>query len=117
METLVSILVGLVGGFVTSLYFAWQSGKELRAESAELRKLLNITLRVLADAGMVDLVQDEHGNVTGRYVDLKATGAIRSTGTATLTTTQETTGFAQGKSASHAEAQEAAPDPPDRESS
>lgn len=68
---LIYFLLGVIAGAVTSWLFALQSGKDLRAETARLRKLHSITLDILADAFNVRLLRDEHGEITGKFVSIR----------------------------------------------
>ena len=65
--TFISTLAGIiVGGFITWLvsYCHYQKAiKELRVETEKSRKLINLILCVLENAGMAELLKDENGNV------------------------------------------------------
>ena len=72
MGTVVSCLVGVVaGGFITwwtSRSYYLKSSKDLLNESQELRRLNQIMLLGMENAGFIDLSKDASGKITGLNV-------------------------------------------------
>lgn len=78
------ILAPLAVGSLITWFFAWlyyeKAGRELKQESAELRRLNQILLSGLENAGLMKIARDPEGNPTGVIVE--ATGHARGSSTA-----------------------------------
>ena len=83
LPNIVSGFVGVaIGGFVTYLvsrHYYKKAGDELKQEATELRRLANLVLHGLEDAGSVKLNRDTSGKVIGLIIgaSAKATGVGR----------------------------------------
>ena len=87
---LLSILVGaLIALFVSMLYYK-QASKELIKETTELRRLNNLMLRGMEEAGWVELNKDERGNIKGYKLKLSGTVNAKSKVTGNLTVKNKT---------------------------
>ena len=73
--TLLGLIVGLIGLFVTVL-LSIRSNTALKKETAHLTFLLELILKSLQNEGLADLNQDEDGHVTGLNVSIQAKTAI-----------------------------------------
>ena len=78
------IFVPLAVGSGITWFFAWvyyeRAGRELKHESAELRRLNGILLSGLENAGLMKIARDAEGNPTGVIVE----AAASAKGTATV---------------------------------
>jgi hypothetical protein len=80
LPDIVPLLVGVViGGVITwlvSRHYYKKAGDELKREATELRRLTNLVLHGLEDAGSVKLNRDTSGKVIGLIIEAsaKATG-------------------------------------------
>jgi len=72
--------VFLGGGITwwTSRYYYQRAGWDLRAEAADLRRLVTMFLLAAENAGFVKLTKDGHGNVTSYAFVIHAAGGIPS---------------------------------------
>lgn len=83
-------LISLAIGWI----FYWRSGVQLRNEaarlrdeSAQLRRLNEMLLGIAEDAGLVKLIRNDKGEITGRYVELSI--HFQETGSLTANPTVE----------------------------
>jgi hypothetical protein len=80
LPNIVSAFVGVaIGGVITwlvSWYYYKKAGDELKQETTELRRLTNLVLHGLEDAGSIKLNRDTSGKVIGLIIEAsaKATG-------------------------------------------
>jgi len=76
LPNMVSAFVGVaIGGVITwlvSRYYYKKAGNELKQEATELRRLTNVVLRGLEDAGSVKLNRDTSGKVIGLIIEASA---------------------------------------------
>ena len=93
MSSFISTLIGvLVGGAITWLvawYYYSRASRELNEEAAELRRLNNLMLRGMENAGWVKLNRDESGKVVGFIIEGQATFSGKTTMSADLTVTRK----------------------------
>jgi hypothetical protein len=78
---LYNIIPVLIGGFITwlvSWIFYKKAGDKLRQEATELRRLTNVILHGLENAGIVELVKDASGKPTG--IIIKGSGTFAGEG-------------------------------------
>jgi len=68
-STLIGVLVGGVITWLLAWYYYRRASEELKEESAELRRLNNLMLRGMENAGWVKLNKDESGNVAGFIIE------------------------------------------------
>lgn len=72
------IASNLIGGGITlavSVVFYVLAGKQLRKEAAELRRLSEMVLHSLEQAGLVQFVRDANGKITGLNIVVKLAGS------------------------------------------
>jgi hypothetical protein len=84
LPNIISAFVGVaIGGVITwlvSRHYYKKAGDQLKQEATELRRLTNLVLRGLEDAGSVRLKRDTSGKVIGLIVEgsTKPTGVGRA---------------------------------------
>jgi hypothetical protein len=77
------ILAIIIGGVITLLISRWyyiKASEDLRLESAALRSKVDIVLRALEEYGIVKLVRDKSGEITGITIH----GVVSMTGTGSI---------------------------------
>jgi Tfp pilus assembly protein PilW len=76
METIVSTLIGILAGsivtFLVSRYYYAKATQDLIIESASLRKLNELMLRAMEQAGFAKFNRDPQGKITGMIISLSA---------------------------------------------
>jgi hypothetical protein len=87
MEWKIGITTGLISGLVTGTltcwFFYWLSGKDLKREAEDLRKLNILIIRALKEAGLADANFDANGKPRGLVLKLRASvGATMHRGSA-----------------------------------
>ena len=85
ITNLVFTLVGVLFGVLVSWIFYRKSGKELTAESARLRRLSEIMLYAMEDAGLVKLNRNQAGEIVGRTIEAQV--AVQASAIATVDAT------------------------------
>jgi hypothetical protein len=81
--TFLSVLVGALVTFVAARIYYQKASKDLFDEAQELRRLNNLTLRAMEEAGLCEFNTDENGNVRGLKISLS--GHIRSSSSMSAT--------------------------------
>lgn len=71
-NALVGVALGTTLGFATSYYFAAESSKELQAEATQLRRLNELMLQGMENAGWMKLNRNAEGKITGMIIELEA---------------------------------------------
>lgn len=72
LYNIVPVLIGAaVTWLVTWLYYK-KAGDKLMQEATELRRLTNLVLHSLEDAGLVKLKRDTSGKIIGLIIELSA---------------------------------------------
>lgn len=65
MEWIVGIVSGVITGTATCAFFYWLSGKDLKREANDLRRLNVLIIRALVNAGLAEVNFDGQGNPLG----------------------------------------------------
>jgi hypothetical protein len=68
--TFLSVLVGALVTFMAARIYYQKASKDLFKEAAELRRLNNLTLRAMEEAGLCEFKTDQDGNVQGLKISL-----------------------------------------------
>ncbi len=95
MDNFLSTLAASLVSIVATWFFAWlyyrRAGNELQGEVRELRRLTNLILRALENAGFVKINRDESTNPLGfifeAQVSLVAGSSLKAGGSAETTFT------------------------------
>lgn len=66
-----------------------KASEDLKKESSELRKLNNMMLRALENAGFAEFKRDDEGNAIGIFINAKASAEAFSTTGAEATVTKD----------------------------
>ena len=72
-EIIGTIIGVIIGGLITwavSKWFYIKASEELKAVAVELRRLAELTLRSLEDAGLATLNKDDKGNIKGLVISI-----------------------------------------------
>ena len=77
--TIVATLVGvIIGGIITwyvSKKYYKRASQEMKEESDKLIKKINLILRSMEEAGLIEYTRDEQGNIKGLVI--KLSGSIK----------------------------------------
>jgi hypothetical protein len=88
LSIIASVIVGAIITFAVTRYYYRRAGEELRAESGELRRYIDVLLGYLEDAGHITVTRDASGRPV-RVQVIKGGGiASHSVGGGTITTPQ-----------------------------
>lgn len=79
---IVGLISGLITGFVTCLVFYVLSGRDLKKEADDLRKLNVLIIRAMENARIVAVNWDADGRPIGLIHRLDASGGITLSGSA-----------------------------------
>ncbi|MFZ3320729.1 MAG: hypothetical protein WA190_00045 [Usitatibacter sp.] len=82
VATLISMFVGAAVTWLFAHLYYKRAGNELRAEAADLRKLISMLLLSLEQQGLAKLNRDASGNITGYIYEHVATGGVKVGGSA-----------------------------------
>lgn len=85
--TFLSVLVGALVTFVAARLYYQKAGKDLYKEASELRRLNNLTLRAMAEAGLCEFNIDKDGHIRGLKISLSGKSGTSSSMTAKPTVT------------------------------
>jgi hypothetical protein len=77
--TLLSVVLGGLITLLVSRRYYKRAAKELKQESAELRRLTTLVLSAMEHSGLVSLARDEAGRITG-FVFNVSPGGVSVTG-------------------------------------
>ncbi len=73
---LISFFAGIIVAIVIAKHYYVRAARELKNEASELRRLNNLMLRGMEDAGLVEFNKDEKGNIKG--LNLKIAGTVEA---------------------------------------
>jgi hypothetical protein len=62
-------ILGIIS-LVVGIALSWQGGVQLKRETARIRRLNEINLMALEQAGIVKLNRDAQGNIVGRIIEM-----------------------------------------------
>lgn len=86
MEWIVGIVTGLISGLITGTITCWffyrLSGRDLRREAENLRRLNVLIIDALVHAGLAEVNLDAHGNPVGLVYKFR--GGIKFGGSAII---------------------------------
>jgi hypothetical protein len=76
------IVSGLLTGTLTCWFFYWLSGRDLRREADDLRRLNILIVRSLQAAGIIEVTWDAQGNPLGLVYRVDVTQHLKLSGSA-----------------------------------
>lgn len=93
-ELMLSVVGGVVSAVIVGSGFHFAAGRELKREAGELRRLNQLILEGLQQAGMVEFARRPDGTISGIKVLISGTshGTSHDTGILTTATRRKETG-------------------------
>jgi hypothetical protein len=83
---IVIAVISFLAGVLVTYCFYYQSGKDLKVETEELKRLNNLMLRAMENTGQVKLHRDASDKITGFVIELSGTVKGEASGAAELST-------------------------------